>query len=63
MGIANVIKYTEIRIDQLTEELDKNTENGNDLILGKAIAELGIVLDYCKRERLHSLNPTETPDP
>jgi len=63
MGIANIIKYTEIRMSQLEDELKKNDKNNNDLILGKAIAELGIVLDYCKRERLHSLNPTETPDP
>ena len=58
MGIANIIKYTEIRIDQLTEELNKNSSNNNDLILGKAIAELGIVLDYCKREQYDTRSKT-----
>ena len=58
MGIARIIKYLEIRIDQLTEELNKNSSNNNDLILGKAIAELGIVLDYCKERQRDTRSKT-----
>ncbi len=47
--MTDPIDYLEVRIDQLTEELKKNPMNGNDLILGKAIAELTIVLDLLKR--------------
>ena len=55
-----VQKYVEIRIEQLEEELEKNSSNGNDLILGKAIAELHQVLDLIKRERLLQINPYST---
>tara|TARA_B100001057_G_C22352166_1_gene757533 strand:+ start:136 stop:321 length:186 start_codon:yes stop_codon:yes gene_type:complete len=55
-----VQKYVEIRITQLGEELDKNSTNGNDLILGKAIAELEEVLQLIKRERLLQINPYST---
>ena len=41
----------------LKEELEKNSSNGNDLILGKAIAELETVLTLLKRNRLLSMNP------
>ena len=55
-----VQKYVEIRIEQLEEELEKNSSNGNDLILGKAIAELSEVLQLIKRERLLQINPYST---
>ena len=51
------IKYLEIRIQMLNEELVKNPSNGNDLILNKSISELSIVLDLLKRNRLLSGNP------
>ena len=50
--MTDPIDYLEVRISQLTEELEKNSSNGNDLILGKAIAELTIVLDLLKRNKL-----------
>ena len=37
--MTDPIDYLEVRIEQLSEELEKNSSNGNDLILGKAIAE------------------------
>jgi len=49
--MTDPIDYLEVRIDQLTEELKKNATNGNELILGKAIAELTIVLDLLKRNQ------------
>ena len=51
------IKYLEVRIQMLNEELMKNPTNGNDLILNKAISELSIVLDLLKRNRLLSGTP------
>ena len=51
------IKYLEVRIEMLNEELEKNPTNGNDLILGKAIAELSTVLELLKRNRLLSGTP------
>ena len=51
------IKYLEVRIQMLNEELTKNPTNGNDLILNKAISELSIVLDLLKRNRLLSGTP------
>ena len=51
------IKYLEIRIQMLNEELVKNPQNGNDLILNKSISELSIVLDLLKRRRLLTGNP------
>ena len=55
--MTDPIKYITIRIEQLNEELKKNSSNGNDLILGKAIAELETVLTLLKRNRLLSMNP------
>ena len=55
--MTDPIKYIEIRIEQLNEELKKNSSNGNDLILNKAISELNTVLDMLKRNRLLSMNP------
>ena len=51
------IKYLEVRIGMLNEELKKNSSSGNDLILNKSISELSIVLDLLKRNRLLSGNP------
>ncbi len=51
------IKYIGIRIDQLQEELEKNSSNGNDLIIEKSIAELEVVLNLLKREKLLHINP------
>ena len=55
--MTDPIKYITIRIEQLNEELKKNSSNGNDLILNKAISELNTVLDLLKRNRLLSMNP------
>ena len=55
--MTDPIKYIEIRIEQLNEELKKNPTNGNDLILNKAISELNTVLDLLKRNRLLSGTP------
>ncbi len=55
--MTDPIKYITIRIEQLNEELKKNSSNGNDLILNKAIQELNTVLDLLKRNRLLSMNP------
>jgi len=57
------IQYLRVRIDQLEEELAKNSSNGNDLIIGKAVSELSIVLDLLKRERLLTGNPYKGADP
>ena len=51
------VKYLEVRIQMLNEELKKNPTNGNDLILNKSISELSIVLDLLKRNRLLSGTP------
>ena len=49
--MTDPIDYLEVRIEQLSEELKKNPTNGNDLIIGKAIAELTIVLELLKRNK------------
>jgi len=51
------LKYLRVRIEQLREELAKNTSNGNDLIIGKAIAELETVEELVKRELRLSGSP------
>ena len=56
-AMTDPIKYITIRIEQLNEELVKNSSNGNDLILNKAISELNTVLDLLKRNRLLSGTP------
>ena len=43
------IKYLKIRIDQLNEELDKNSSDENKMIFEKAVSELYIVLDLLER--------------
>ena len=54
---TNPIKYVAIRIEQLTEELEKNPSEENTMIIGKAISELSYVLDLMKRRKLLSMNP------
>lgn len=51
------IKYLKIRIEQLTEEREKNPSDENSLIFEKAIAELYIVLDLLVREQSLSGEP------
>ena len=51
------IKYVSIRIEQLTEELEKNPSEENTMIIGKAISELSYVLDLLKRHKLLSMSP------
>ena len=51
------INYVEIRIEQLTEELEKNPSEENIMIIGKAISELSYVLDLLKRHKLLSMSP------
>ena len=60
MAYTRLIKYLEIRLVQLQEELDKNASEEDTLIITKAQSELGIVLDMVKRERLLSVNPYST---
>ena len=60
MAYTKLIKYLEIRLTQLQDELDKNASEENTLIITKAQSELGIVLDMAKREKLLSVNPYST---
>lgn len=55
--MTNPCDYLQVRIDQLVEELAKNPSAENQMIIGKAISELTIVLDLLKRERLLSMEP------
>ena len=55
--MTDPIHYLEVRIEQLSEELKKNSSNGNDLILNKAIQELTEVLELLKRHRRLSGKP------
>ena len=55
--MTDPIHYLEVRIEQLSEELEKNSSNGNDLILNKAIQELTEVLELLKRHRMLSGKP------
>lgn len=55
--MTNPCDYLQVRIDQLVEELAKNPSAENQMIIGKAISELTIVLDLLKRERLLSGEP------
>ena len=54
---TKTIKYIEIRIDQLNEELAKNPSEENTMIIGKAVSELTIVLDMLKRQQQLSVEP------
>ena len=60
MAYTKLIKYLEIRLTQLQDELDKNASEENTLIITKAQSELGIVLDMAKREQLLSTKPYST---
>ena len=54
---TNPINYVSIRIEQLTEELEKNPSEENTMIIGKAISELSYVEDLLKRHKLLSMSP------
>lgn len=54
---TNPINYVKIRIEQLTEELEKNPSEENQMIIGKAISELSYVEDLLKRHKLLSMSP------
>ena len=54
---TNPINYVTVRIEQLTEELEKNPSEENVMIIGKAISELSYVLDLLKRHKLLSMSP------
>ena len=54
---TNPINYVTIRIEQLTEELEKNPSEENTMIIGKAISELSYVEDLLKRHKLLSMSP------
>ena len=54
---TNPINYVSIRIEQLTEELEKNPSEENQMIIGKAISELSYVEDLLKRHKLLSMSP------
>jgi hypothetical protein len=51
------IKYIEVRVDQLREELAKTNMEETVLILSKSIYELDIVLDLLKRNKALSMSP------
>ena len=63
LTMTDPIQYLTVRMTQLTEELDKNPSSENQMIIGKAVSELSIVLDLLKRERLLSGNPYKSIDP
>ena len=54
---TNPINYVKIRIEQLTEELEKNPSEENQMIIGKAISELSYIEDLLKRHKLLSMSP------
>tara|TARA_B100002019_G_C21259891_1_gene596097 strand:- start:457 stop:609 length:153 start_codon:yes stop_codon:yes gene_type:complete len=47
--MTKILKYIEIRIDQLKEEFAKNPSAENNLIFTKAINELYIVQEMLER--------------
>ena len=49
-GKTEVTKYLKIRIEQLTQEREKNSDHHTHLILDKSIQELAVVLDYIERK-------------
>ena len=54
---TDAIKYVEVRISQLNDELAKTNMEETVLILSKSIYELDIVLDLLKRNRALSVSP------
>lgn len=57
-----VIKYIDVRIEQLNEERAKNEDPMTQLVMDKAIFELDTVCEMLKRERRLSVEkyPSET---
>lgn len=54
---TDAIKYIEVRLCQLNDELTKTNMEETVLILSKAIYELDIVLDLLKRNKALSMSP------
>ena len=57
MTMTDPIKYIDIRISQLNDELAKTNMEETVLILSKSIYELELVLDLLKRNRQLSMSP------
>ena len=57
MTMTDPIKYIDIRIGQLRDELAKTNMEETVLILSKSIYELELVLDLLKRNRQLSMSP------
>ena len=55
--MTDPIKYIDVRIKQLNNELAKTNMEETVLILSKAIYELELVLDLLKRNRALSMSP------
>ena len=55
--MTDPIKYIDIRISQLNDELAKTNMEETVLILSKSIYELELVLDLLKRNRTLSMSP------
>ena len=55
--MTDPIKYIDIRIGQLRDELAKTNMEETVLILSKSIYELELVLDLLKRNRQLSMSP------
>ena len=57
MTMTDPIKYIDIRIKQLRDELAKTNMEETVLILSKSIYELELVNDLLKRNRTLSMSP------
>jgi len=57
MTMTDPIKYIDIRIGQLNQELAKTNMEETVLILSKSIYELELVNDLLKRNRTLSMSP------
>ena len=57
MTMTDPIKYIDIRIKQLNDELAKTNMEETVLILSKSIYELELVLDLLKRNKTLSMSP------
>ena len=55
--MTDPIKYIDIRIGQLNDELSKTNMEETVLILSKSIYELELVNDLLKRNRTLSMSP------
>jgi len=55
--MTDPIKYIDIRIKQLNDELAKTNMEETVLILSKSIYELELVLDLLKRNKTLSMSP------